>query len=282
MAHNNAVSKYYDQTYLDYFWMLNLKKHHNLHYGYFDGNARTIPQAIRALNVKLAKVAGIQEGQHILDAGCGVGGSSVWLAEKFNVCVTGITIVDSQVAMAKKLAKKHKVGKRVTFENRDFLKTGYADNAFDVVWAIESMSHAKDKQKFVQESFRILKPGGVLVISDGFLGDVGTKNKMEEYQQMLDGWIVPNLVTTDTFKEFLLKTRFQNLKIYNSTKKVLPFSKRLYLLARIGLPISIVLQFFRVRNKTQTGNVRTALLQYPALKRGVWEYGILSAVKPKK
>ena len=50
------------------------------------------------MNRVLADRAGIRPGQRVLDAGCGVGGSSLWLAEQRGAAVVGITPVASQVS----------------------------------------------------------------------------------------------------------------------------------------------------------------------------------------
>jgi len=71
----------------------------------------------------------------VLDAGCGVGGSAIWLAREKGAHVTGITITPHQVDAANKNAQRHKVADKVRFERRDFTATGYPDASFDVVWA---------------------------------------------------------------------------------------------------------------------------------------------------
>lgn len=41
----------------------------------------------------------------------------------------------------------------------------YPDNSFDLVWACESGEHMPDKEKYIEEMVRVLKPGGTLVIA---------------------------------------------------------------------------------------------------------------------
>jgi len=48
------------------------------------------------------------------------------------------------------------------------MNTGFSSNKFDAVFSIESFSYAPQKHVFIQEMFRILKPGGLIVIIDGF------------------------------------------------------------------------------------------------------------------
>src|SRR5262249_58415583 len=95
-------------------------------------------------------------------AGCGVGGSAVWLARTHAVEVVGVTLVASQVVRARRFAETSGVTGRVTFEQQDYTHTTFPDGTFDVVWAMESICHAPEKGLFVQEARRLLKPGGRL------------------------------------------------------------------------------------------------------------------------
>ncbi len=104
----------------------------------------------------------------MLDAGCGLGGSAIWLAQQFGAEVVGVNLVASQVYRARRSAYRHGVSDRVRFERRDFTRTGFPEGNFDVVWAIESICHTSDKPAFLVEARRLLKPGGRLVVADLF------------------------------------------------------------------------------------------------------------------
>ena len=73
--------------------------------------------------------------------------------------VTGVTLSEHQVELAKANAKKHGVDSLVSFEVMDFCHTTFYDASFDVIWGIESICHAEDKMKFVQEASRVFKKG---------------------------------------------------------------------------------------------------------------------------
>jgi tocopherol O-methyltransferase len=59
-----------------------------------------MPRAQIQLMERLAERAGIPRGARVLDIGCGLGGSAMWLAEQFDCDVTGITISSVQARMA--------------------------------------------------------------------------------------------------------------------------------------------------------------------------------------
>lgn len=75
-----SVIRYYQETYLDYFFVLGLWGHWGMHFGFYDESHTTLREAILNSNRVLALKAGVQEGMKVLDAGCGVGGSALWLA----------------------------------------------------------------------------------------------------------------------------------------------------------------------------------------------------------
>lgn len=72
--------------------------------------------------------------------------------------MTGITISPEQQRRATNLAAERGVA-NAKFELCDALDMKYPDNSFDLVWACESGEHMPDKEKYVQEMARVLKPG---------------------------------------------------------------------------------------------------------------------------
>src|SRR4051794_6276428 len=111
----DAVIAYYDQTWLDYRLLWLNRRTLSVHFGYSDATTRGHADELLNMNRVLADRAGIQPGVRVLDAGCGVGGSSIWLAEARGACVVGITPVASQVARARGFATARKLNDRVAF-----------------------------------------------------------------------------------------------------------------------------------------------------------------------
>src|SRR5215472_8787701 len=76
----------------------------HIHHGYWVRGDESKETAQLQLIEHLAQAAGIERGAKILDAGCGFGASSIYLALKYDAEATGITISQVQVEMANKAA----------------------------------------------------------------------------------------------------------------------------------------------------------------------------------
>ncbi len=274
------IINYYNKSRRDYSWIWKLNRYHAIHYGFYDTNHRTHGQAVNNLNAILAKIANIKNTDDVLDSGCGIGGSSIWLAENIGCKVIGISIVPKQIEEANLLAEKYKVVDNVNFFIRDYTNTGLADQSLDVVWAIESVCYSIDKSKFITEASRLLKSGGRVIIADGFLKREPISAKEKKYLfKWLDGWAVSNLEHIDKFKAHLENARFTNIKYIDITENVTPSSKRMYRVSIITYPFAKIMQFFGLRSKIEMKNAAAAYYQRLIFKSGLCSYGIFYAEK---
>jgi tocopherol O-methyltransferase len=267
------VNRYYDECYLYYkiFW----RSHKNLclHYGFHDKGQGHNQAVVRMIEVLAEKVK-VTSKDSVLDAGCGVGGSSVWLAQNIGCKVDGIDINHNFINIAQREAKKRNLDSLVSFQEMDFCRTAFQDNAFDVVWAVESSCHAEDKQAFLMEMSRILKPGGHIVIADGY--------KIRESSILgkdLMGWAVPNIPSVVEFTDYLAKAGFRNVVREDIFDKVAPSSLRIYCLAWIAYPLVLLLRLLRQKTELSINHARSALKQYSYGIKGSGEYCIFVAEK---
>jgi tocopherol O-methyltransferase len=101
----------------------------------------------------------------ILDVGCGIGGSSLYLAEKFGARVTGITLSPVQASRARERAEAARLDHLTQFQVADALQMPFPDQSFDLIWSLESGEHMPDKVQFLRECDRVLKPGGLFLMA---------------------------------------------------------------------------------------------------------------------
>ena len=158
-SYRDAIIDYYDNCEVDYRLLWRLDRCLAMHYGYWDETTEGVSDALIRENQVLAQRAGIAGDDRVLDAGCGVGGSAIWLAQEIGCRVTGITLSEHQVAQSRKNAEQRGVSALTDFRVGDFTATDFDEAAFDVVWAVEAVCHAENKRDFVDEAYRILAPG---------------------------------------------------------------------------------------------------------------------------
>src|SRR5260370_3169260 len=274
----SKIRTYYDETGADY--RLIGRTHHTgaIHFGYWDENTRSHCESLMNINRVLASHIGVGSGQRILDAGCGIGGSAIWLAKTFDVEVVGITPVASQVAFARRLAQEQGIADRVSFEQQDYTCTTFSSASFDVVWAMESICHTPNKRFFLAEAQRLLRPNGRLGIVEYMLPSRSyTQVEADLLQSWLSGWAIPNLSIAHQFLQWAQEEDFQDIQLLDITRTVKPSLRRLYRLALLSKPVAFTLRATKLRSETQQGNFKGALNQYHALQQGLWVYALLTA-----
>ncbi len=275
------IIDYYDHTRYDYRVAWDNSPTPAVHFGFYDDRSSDHTTALMNTNRVLAEWVNIQEGDLVLDAGCGKGGSCFWLALNKNVKTIGITPVQSQIADCKTQAEKLNLQKETSFVLADYCNTPFEDESFDVVWACESLCHAKEKADFYTEAYRLLKPGGRLIIAEY----LRTKRPLEAKDEtLLMSWLQPwAIADIDTEQEHLnhaANAGFDAVQIKDVTKNMKVSLSNLHRNSTNWLWFSKILKTIGLRSKVQHGNMCASIRQFEALNKQLWFYSIISAVKP--
>ena len=276
----NAMIQYYEHCDYHYRAVASTRAGLNIHYGFYDHQARSHKKAVVRSNEILADLVKIKAKDVCLDAGCGIGGSAIWLAEKIGARVYGIALVPNHISRAKRYAFEHGVDRLTAFSIQDYTKTDFAPQSFDVVWAIESICHASDKEAFVCEAERILKPGGRIIMADGFQ----TSHPMRlQDEKLLTNWIncwqVPKLCTMPAMRVLLAAHNFDEITCHDFTDAIFPDARRLY---QFSVPFLPIFKFLFQKGYVRSAdyhNIIGARLQYKALLANAWQYGVITAQK---
>lgn len=212
-----------------------------MHHGYYgkNGNYRLDRrQAQIDLIEELLLWAGYEQNnpqnntnvpQNIIDVGCGIGGSTLYLAQKFGSNATGITLSPVQASRAKERAVEAGIDNRVRFQVANALEMPFEDNTFDLVWSLESGEHMPEKAKFLAECYRVLKPGGKMILAtwchretDSLAGDL-TPSEVAHLKEIYRVYCLPYVISLSEYRAIASESGFKDLKSDDWSIAVEPF-----------------------------------------------------------
>ena len=107
-----------------------------------------------------AERAHIRPGMYVLDLGCGLGGSSRYLAAECGCRVAAIDLTPNFVEVARILTARCGLADRVEIRQGNALALPFEDGTFDHVWSFAVTMNIADKEGLAREVARVLKPGG--------------------------------------------------------------------------------------------------------------------------
>ncbi|MGH9023304.1 MAG: SAM-dependent methyltransferase [Acidimicrobiia bacterium] len=280
---HDRVVDYYNSTWFDYRALWLNDKTRAIHFGYWDDGVKTHERSLLRMNEVMAEFGGVKEGDKVLDAGCGVGGSSLWMAETIGAHPVGIAPVAMQIEKAQRYAVERGVADKASFELGDYRETRFADETFDIVWVAEALVHVglADRERFVNEAYRVLKPGGSLVITE-YLRFSRPYEPTDEkvLEDWYSGWAMHDLATQNEIMGWIDKAGFADGDLKDITRYVMPSLHRLFILTVAFYPMAKALHLTKLRDDTAHNNVRSSLKQWHALGRRLWFYSLIRATKP--
>ena len=210
----------------------------HMHHGYYG------PDGKQKKNRRQAQIDMIEELLHwgatnetsslwpptsILDVGCGIGGSTLYLAEKFNATATGITLSPVQAKRAKERAESANLTQQTNFIVANALDMPFADESYDLVWSLESGEHMPNKQKFLQECHRVLKPGGRIIMAtwchrpvDSFSGQL-TDDERRHLADIYRVYALPYVISLPEYEAIAQNIGFQNICTADWSTAAAPF-----------------------------------------------------------
>ncbi len=113
---------------------------------------------------ELIELAQFSPGLHILDVGCGIGGSSRRLSRAAGCHVTGIDLSREYIDTAQRLTHLLKMQERVSFRACSALDLPFSNESFDGAWSLQMNMNIEDKLTWLQEIHRVLRPGSRAIL----------------------------------------------------------------------------------------------------------------------
>ncbi len=230
------IATYYNHTMLDYKVGWGLNKSKGVHFGLWYDDTKDLHEAIVNTNKLIARYIPLKSDLRLLDAGCGVGGTALYLADNFDCYVEGITLSNSQCDLGRKFVLKANLQEKVNISIQDYSNTTFTDSSFDMIYAIESICHAKDKLKVYEEFHRLLKPGGRLVFVEYIKTPKGSMpDSRKTLNWLLHRWAISDIDTKKDTIDKLAIAGFRDIENEDLTKNVLRSVKIMRIRAMLGI-----------------------------------------------
>jgi tocopherol O-methyltransferase len=189
IEHYDVVSPYYRSLWGEH-----------LHHGYWIRGNESKEKAQLQLIEHLAQLASIRPGSEILDIGCGFGASSLYLAKTYAASVTGITISNVQVKMARQAAAEQNLPAQFLLMDAEAMTFA---KKFDVLWSVESISHYQDRANFFASAAKLLKPGGTIALIDWFKKENLTPAETRKHIQPIEEGMFVELEVLADYERYL-------------------------------------------------------------------------------
>lgn len=161
--------------------------------------------AIDRMTDAILAPAKFESTDFVVDAGCGVGGTSILINRRYGCRVVGLNINAMQIDLARQRAKEAEVEENVTFQLCDCSQElPFESESVDVIVNIESACHYIDRGTFIKECGRVLKPGGRMVVQDWMaVNGISDADRKTFLKPLCETWYLGELDSLDSYTAML-------------------------------------------------------------------------------
>lgn len=169
-------------------------------------------------------IASLKPGETVLDLGSGAGFDTFLASNKVGKTgkVIGVDMTDEMLEKARKNAKKGSYA-NVEFRKGDIENLPVDDNSVDAIISNCVINLAPDKEKVFKEAYRVLKPGGRLMVSDVVLTKP-LQDELKNNEELLSGCVAGAILKED-YLNLLKKAGFTDISIHSIHKTTPGFLK---------------------------------------------------------
>jgi tocopherol O-methyltransferase len=247
----------------------------HIHHGFWRGTESNAA-AQRNLTHELARRAGIAPGDHVLDVGCGLGGSAFLLARDYGCTVRGISISPRQIASATRGAARRGLQGRVTFGVEDANHLDGPAESYDVIWNVECSEHLFDKPRFIATSAKLLRPGGRLAICAWLARENLDSASAELVREVCRGMLCPSLGSLNDYVRWMEQSGLS----VQCADDITPQVARTWSLCKPVLRVPLVRSILAAGNRRLRDFADAFAAIDDAYRTGAMAYGMFVAAKP--
>lgn len=277
-ALNDRIRSFYNQS--TQLWLDTWGRH--MHHGYYGTDGKTKKNAQQAqidMIEEMLRWGKVDNAMSILDAGCGVGGSAIYLARRFGATARGCTLSDVQCQEAQALISSEKLTGKVIVERRDMMTLTPEDGPFDLIWSMESAEHICDKRQLLEKFYSLLVPGGTLLMATWCCchNPPASGKKEEKLLAKIGAYYhLPPMISVEEYQTLAHNVGFEQVQTSDWSEAVSPFW------------MEVIRSAFRWRSamgliRSGWATIRGAwAMQYMTrgYKLGIIQYGVIQGRKP--
>lgn len=262
--------------------------------------AELLESAQRAMAHLLAHTAKLSEKDDVLDCGFGYGDQDILWAEEYHPkSIRGLNVTELQVKVARERVRALGLESKVDLQVGSATDMPVESSSVDVVFALECAFHFKTRQRFFEEAFRVLRPGGRIVLADWFRTSEKKPGLAEAYRHWSGRRLLvlpsDNVCSPRVYEDRMTSVGFAEVKVTSITNDVFrPFwraiaaitdlhdvggdSKFPFLWQTAPKSQSAEVSISRVREAAACDSARFVWPQW----LGIDEYGLVCATKPQE
>jgi len=281
-----GLEQYYREAGPDYAaW----SREFNMHFGYFRAGLNPLRREamLEQMNAEVLarlQVQGIAEPK-LLDLGCGLGATLRSFARQLpKARLVGLTRVPWQVEQARALNDAAQCSDRIRVLEGDYEDTILPRASYDGVYALESSCHAHgpDKAALLAEAHRLLRPGGRLVIADGFLTKRRFAGSLQRriYRKLCECWVIEELAQLELFTARLEQLGFTQITVENIQLRVAPSVMHIPWVTLKFLLTDVVFGERKMTRARWNNVLAPILLPLAGAPLGPMTYCMITATKP--
>ncbi len=250
-----------------------------LNFGLWENGNEDYLRAAENLVMRIGTMLGLNSESHLLDVAPGMGPQDLLLHDRFGgPHINAVDATWKHVEHGRRRAQEHHIADSVVFEHGSATSLSFTDANFSHVMSIEGPEHFDTRERFFREAYRVLKPGGIMVLSDYTIPHA-LRGLVDRAVIRLTCrvWKVPavNVWTTQEYRDKLAANGFSRIEVTEVGERVIPGYYREQRRREARRELARIRGFVGGR----LGQMIDHLLIW-AYRRGLIEYVLVRAEKP--
>lgn len=222
VRHESKVEKFYGVG------VENYGEYHGgyLNFGLWENGNTDYLIAAENLIRTMGNLVGLNAESALLDVACGMGPQDVFLAKTFGCAIDAIDVTWKHVEHARRRAEEAGLAHKITVHHGTATELPFPDAMFTHIMCVEGAEHFDTREKFLREAFRVLAPGGKIVLADY----VTTRVPKKLWEKLVVDfaaycWRVPraNYETSASFGKTMERVGFSNVVVRDVGAKTIPW-----------------------------------------------------------